>query len=129
MDITVEALWKLPDLELVAAYHALRRATAEKKFERDTERARLQWQRARLFIAGTGRIAEREQAVDASEELAKKGQHVRELTRDLDLLKADAGAAYACLRLRGLATHAGSKADDPDQEGDEPEDARAGASS
>ena len=41
-------------------------------------------------------------AVDGSEELARKGQHVRELTLELDLLKTDVDVLALALRLRGM---------------------------
>jgi hypothetical protein len=40
-------------------------------------------------------------AVDASEELGRKGQELREMTRDLDLLKVDIDVIAAVMRLRG----------------------------
>lgn len=102
MDNSVEQLWAMPEAELVAAYHKLRRDYAEKKFARDTERGRLQWQRARTFVTSKGGVTERMNSVDASEELAKKGQHVRELTLELDLVKCDIDAIAATLRMRGV---------------------------
>jgi len=126
MDISVEALWQMPEAELLAAYHGARRLYAEKKFARDTERGRLQWQRARMFATGTGGVTERLNAVEASEELAKKGQHVRELTRELDLAKSDVGVIYACLRLRGVAAFSQPKNDDFAQDDSGPEADEAG---
>jgi hypothetical protein len=38
----VEAWWQLSDIELLAAYHDARRHFVEKKFARDTQRARLE---------------------------------------------------------------------------------------
>ena len=40
-------------------------------------------------------------AVDVSEELARKGQEVREMTRDVDLLKADVDLIAMIVRWRG----------------------------
>lgn len=40
-------------------------------------------------------------AVDVSEELARKGQEVREMTRDLDMLKIDVDVIDTMIRLRG----------------------------
>ena len=48
-------------------------------------------------------MTERQSAVDASEELAKKGQQVRELTLEMDLLKCDVDAIAAAMRMRGMA--------------------------
>ncbi|MGW1425176.1 hypothetical protein ACWAT4_34170 [Bradyrhizobium manausense] len=77
----VEQLWSLPETALVGAYAEARRRYAEKKFERDTQRARLEWMRAKLFVNTQGNVTERKMAVDVSEELARKGQEVREMTR------------------------------------------------
>src|SRR5438046_2116119 len=62
-------------------YDDARRRFAEKKFARDTQRARLEWLRAKAFGAATGGVSERRSVVDASEDLARKGQELRELTR------------------------------------------------
>ncbi len=104
MEIRPENLTSLSDLELLDTYRVARRLYAERKFARDTERGRLDWQSARMFVTSTGRITEREKAVEASEELAKKGQHIRELTRDLDMLKADVDVLTILLRSRGMGT-------------------------
>src|SRR5262249_54759340 len=74
-------------------------ATAE--LHRDTQRARLEWFRARTFVTTAGGVTERKIAVDASEELGRKGQELREMTRDLDLLKVDIDVIAAVMRLRG----------------------------
>ena len=101
MTVSVEALFNLPEVQLLCAYDAARRTHAEKKFARDTERARLHWLRARAFVHGIGGVSERLNAVDASEELARKGQNVREMTRDVDLLKCNVDIIATCLRMRG----------------------------
>jgi hypothetical protein len=101
MSLSVEALWKMPDVELLAAYYDARRAYVEKKLARDTQRARLEWLKAKAFRASVGGVTERKIAVDASEELARKGQEVREMTRDLDLLQADVALIAMIVRLRG----------------------------
>jgi hypothetical protein len=101
MDLSVEALWKMSDRELIATYHAIRRRYIEAKFARDTQRARVEWLRAKAFAASSGGISERKNAVDMSEELARKGQEVREMTRDLDLLRADVDLVAMIVRLRG----------------------------
>lgn len=106
MDFSIETLFSMPEAELFAAYHKVRRAYAEQKFARDTERGRLQWQRARTFAMSTGGVTERMNAVDASDELARKGQHVREMTRDLDLIKCDIDLVTAILRARGMGSFA-----------------------
>ncbi|WP_262047972.1 hypothetical protein [Bradyrhizobium sp. Bra78] len=101
MTMSVEQLWSLPGTALVGAYAEARRRYAEKKFERDTQRARLEWMRAKLFVNTQGNVAERKMAVDVSEELARKGQEVREMTRDLDMLKIDVDVIDTMIRLRG----------------------------
>ena len=89
MSISVEALWKMSDVELITAYHEARRQYVEKRFARDSQRARLEWMKAKAFVAGYGGVSERKNAVDSSGELGRKGQEVREMTRDLDLLWRD----------------------------------------
>jgi len=111
MDLSVEALWKMSDRELIGAYHAIRRRHIEAKFGRDTQRARIEWLRAKAFAASSGGVSERKNAVDVSEELARKGQDLREMTRDLDLLRADVDLIAMIVRLRG-AHPATDKADD-----------------
>jgi hypothetical protein len=39
MDLSVEALWKMSDRALIAAYHAIRRRYIEAKFGRDDRAA------------------------------------------------------------------------------------------
>src|SRR5262249_51613841 len=78
----------------------------ERKFARDTQRARLDWLKARVFATSSGGVTERKNAVDASEDLARKGQELREMTRDLDLLRADVAVIAMMLRLRGAFTPA-----------------------
>ena len=104
MELNIDTLWAMPEPEMIALYHRLRRAHAEKRCARDTERGRLNWQRARTFLASGGGVSDRQNAVDASEDLAKKGQHVRELTRELDLLKCDIDTVAAAMRMRGFAS-------------------------
>jgi hypothetical protein len=116
MDLSVEALWKMSDRELIAAYHAIRRRYIEAKFNRDTQRARVEWLRAKAFAASSGGVSERKNAVDVSEELARKGQELREMTRDLDLLQADVGLIAMIVRLRGAHT-AAERADDEGEDG------------
>jgi hypothetical protein len=118
MSLSVEALWKMSDVELVAAYYEIRRRYVEAKFARDTQRARLEWLRAKAFAAGPGGVTERRNAVDVSEELARKGQELREMTRDLDLLRADVDLVAMIVRLRG-APAAGDVKTDDDADGEE----------
>jgi hypothetical protein len=102
MALSVETLWQRTDVELLAAYYEARRAFAEMKFARDSQRARLEWQRAKAFLAAGGRgVSDRNNVVDASEELGRKGQEIRELTRDLDLIRADVDLLAMIIRLRG----------------------------
>jgi hypothetical protein len=117
MTLSVEALWKMSDVELLAAYHDARRRFAEGRFARDTERARLEWLRAKAFAATSGGVSERRNVVDSSEDLARKAQQVREMTRDLDLLKADIDVTAMVVRLRGaFAPSAAPDHDAPEDE-------------
>jgi len=102
----------MSDVELLAAYAESRRQFAEKKFARDTHRARLAWIRAKLFIGGSGGVTERNMAADVSEEIARKGQELREMTRDLDLLKVDIDIIAIVIRLRGASAPVGAQGED-----------------
>ena len=53
------------------------------------------------FTTGSGGVTERRNAVDAAEDLARKGQELREMTRDLDLLRVDVDVIAMVVRLRG----------------------------
>jgi hypothetical protein len=64
-------------------------------------------------MAGSGGVTERRSAVDASEELGRKGQELREMTRDLDLLKTDVDLIVMVIRLRGAPMPAELKVDEP----------------
>ena len=108
----VEAWWQLSDIELLAAYHDARRRFVEKKFARDTQRARLEWLRAKAFAASTGGVSERRSAIDASEELARKGQELREMTRDLDLIKVEVDLIAMIARLRGATAATDAKSEE-----------------
>jgi hypothetical protein len=123
MGHSIETLWQLPDVELLAAYDDARRRFAEKKFARDTQRARLEWLRAKAFATATGGVSERRSAVDASEDLARKGQELREMTRDLDLVKIDVDVIAMIARLRGAAPTIDAKAEEP-SEGEDSHEAR-----
>jgi hypothetical protein len=101
MSLSPEALSKMSDIELLGTYYDQRRQYVERKFARDTQRARLDWLKARLFVTSPGGVTERQRAVDASEDVARKGQELREMTRDLDLLKADVDLIAMIVRLRG----------------------------
>jgi hypothetical protein len=106
MSASVDALCKLSDVELLAAYAETRRQFVEKRFERDTQRARLSWIRAKMFISGSGGVTERNMAADVSEEIARKGQEIREMTRELDLVKVDIDVIAIVIRLRGTSVTA-----------------------
>jgi hypothetical protein len=103
MSLSLETLWKMSDIELLAAYYDVRRQYVERRFARDTQRARLGWLKARLFATSSGGVTERQNTVEASEDLARKGQELREMTRDLDLLRADVDVVAMLVRLRGAA--------------------------
>jgi hypothetical protein len=113
MSLSLEALWKMSDLELLAAYYDVRRQHVERKFARDTQRARLDWLKAKAFATSAGGVTERRNAVDASEDLARKGQELREMTRDLDLLRADVDVIAMVVRLRGAFAPSDVRADEP----------------
>ena len=122
MSFSADALYKMSDMELLAAYDEARRQFVEKKFARDTHRARLAWIRAKMFVSSSGGVTERNMAIDVSEEIARKGQELREMTRDLDLLKVDVDTISIVIRLRGAAAPTGVQGEeetesDPEREG------------
>ena len=122
MTTPIEEFWSMPEPALIGAYHTARRQFVEKKFARDTQRARLEWMRAKMFMGTSGGVTERRMAVDVSEELARKGQELREMTRDLDLLKVEVDVIAMVIRLRGVSAPAGLQAEDaadgdPEREG------------
>jgi hypothetical protein len=106
MSLSADALYKMSDVELLAAYVEARRQFVEKKFTRDTHRARLAWIKAKMF-GSSGGVTERNMAIDVSEEIARKGQEVREMTRDLDLLKVDVDILGIVIRFRGASAPTG----------------------
>jgi hypothetical protein len=112
MNLSADALWKMSDVELLAAYGEARRQFTEKKLTRDTHRARLAWIRAKMFVSSSGGVTERNMAIDVSEEIARKGQELREMTRDLDLLKVDVDLIAIVIRLRGASAPTGAQSDD-----------------
>jgi hypothetical protein len=103
MSVSADALYKMSHAELLAAYIEGRRQFVEKKFTRDTHRARLEWIRAKMFVGSSGGVTERNMAIDVAEEIARKGQELREMTRDLDLLKVDVDTIAIVIRSRGVA--------------------------
>ena len=103
MTVAAEALWMLPEVELLATWHDVRRQYVERKFARDTERARLEWLKAKAFTNSTGGVTERRNAVEASEEFGRKAHQVREMTRDLELLETDVDLVAMILHLRGIS--------------------------
>jgi hypothetical protein len=112
MNASIEELWSMPEPALVGGYADARRRFAERKFERDTQRARLEWLRAKAFVSSPGRVTERRMTTDVSEEFARKGQEVREMTRDLDLLKVEIDVIAIVIRMRGTCAPAGVHADE-----------------
>jgi len=123
--MTVETWWQLSDVALLAAYADARRRFTEKKLARDTQRARLEWLRAKAFAATPGGVSERRSAVDASEDLARKGQEVREMTRDLDLLKVEVDIIAMIARLRGAHAASDAKTEEPaESEGEDRNEGR-----
>src|SRR6266478_5225344 len=122
MGASIEDLWSMLEKALVAAYADARRRYVEKKLERDTQRARLEWMRAKMFVGTPGGVTERRMAVDVSEELARKGQEVREITHDLDLLKIDVDVIETVIRLRDAHSLAVAQGEDThDRQHAEPE--------
>jgi hypothetical protein len=122
MSVSADALYKMSDVELLAAYAEARRQFVEKKFTRDTQRARLAWIKAKMFISSSGGVTERNMAIDVSEEIARKGQELREMTRDLDLLKVDVDIIAIVIRFRGASPPTGVPGEeaiegDPEREG------------
>jgi hypothetical protein len=122
MTTPIEELWSMPEPALIGTYDSARRQFVEKKFARDTQRAQLEWMRAKMFVGNSGGVTERKMVVDVSEELARKGQDVREMTRDLDLLKVDVDIIAMVIRLRGVSTPTGMQVEDavdgdPEREG------------
>src|SRR5436190_24213646 len=121
MTMSIEQLWRMSDVELLSAYYDTRRQYIEKKFIRDTQRARLEWIKAKAFVASSGRVTERRTAVDTLDDVGRKGQELRELTRDLELLKTDVDVMVMIVRLRGesLPPDAASDEAAPDEPGEE----------
>ena len=81
INLSAEVLYGMSEVELLTAYASARRQFVERKFTRDTHRARLEWMRARMFVSGSGGVTERNMAIEVSEEIARKGQELREMTR------------------------------------------------
>ena len=112
MSHSADALYKMSDVELLAAYDEARRRFVERKFTRDTHQARLMWLKAKMFVGSSGGVTERNMAIDVSEEIARKGQELREMTRDLDLLKVDVDIIGIAIRRRGTSAPAGGHSED-----------------
>ena len=70
-----------------------------------------------MFTGSSGGVTERNMAIDVSEEIARKGQEVRELTRELDLIKVDVDVIAIVIRSRG-ASSAGMHEDAHEKEGE-----------
>jgi hypothetical protein len=121
MMMSIEQLWGMSDVELLSAYYDTRRQYIEKKFIRDTQRARLEWIKAKAFVASSGRVTERRTAVDTLDDVGRKGQELRELTRDLELLKTDVDVIVMIVRLRGASLPPDAASDEaaPDEPGEE----------
>jgi hypothetical protein len=120
MAISVEELWSMSEQALIGAYHQARRQFVQGKFARDTQRARLEWLRAKMFVGTSGGVTERRMVVDVSEDLARKAQEVREMTRDLDLLKVDVDTIAIVIRLRGVSAPADAHVEDAGESEPEP---------
>jgi hypothetical protein len=127
MTSSAEALYKMSDVELLGTYLESRRQFVERKFARDTQRARLEWLKARMFIGSSGGVTDRRMAVDVSEEFARKGQELREMTRDLDLLKVDVDVIAMVIRLRDASAPADPQGEDAEGEREDEGDRTAAA--
>jgi hypothetical protein len=125
MSLSADALYKMSEVELLAAYAEARRQFVENKFTRDTQRARLAWIKAKMFIGSSGGVTERNMVIDVSEEIARKGQELREMTRDLDLLKVDVDILAIVIRFRGASTPTAVQGEDAREGDSEHEGARA----
>ncbi|MGJ5176433.1 hypothetical protein ACQR16_12210 [Bradyrhizobium oligotrophicum] len=123
MDLSIEHLLGLSEPALLTAYADARRRFVQQKFARDTQRARLEWMRAKAFVNASGNVTERNMAVTLSDELARKGQEVRELTREMDLAKAEVDIIDMVIRLRG--SHGLSSGQSSTGQADEPGDGLA----
>jgi hypothetical protein len=111
MTISIEELWSMAEPALIGAYQSARRQFVEEVRARHAAGAAgldagqaVPHQRRRGQRAQDG-------AVDVSEELARKGQQLREMTRDLDLVKVDVDIIAVVIRLRGVSA-AGGHAED-----------------
>jgi hypothetical protein len=118
VSLSAEALYGMSEVELLTAYAEARRQFVEMKFTRDTHRARLDWMKARMFVGANGGVTERNMAIEVSEEIARKGQELREMTRDLDLLKVDVDLIATAIRLRGVSATSRAQAEDMESESD-----------
>jgi hypothetical protein len=127
MSHSADALYTMSEVELLAAYAEARREFVEKKFARDTQRARLAWIRAKMFTSSSGGVTERNMAIDVSEEIARKGQEVREMTRELDLVKVEVDIIASVIRFRGAPAPANAHSEDA-SEGDSGHDGDRAAS-
>ena len=112
MSLSADALYKMSDVELLSVYLEARRQFVEKKFTRDTQPARLLWIKAKMFTGSSGGVTERNMAIDVSEEIARKGQELREMTRELDLLKVDVDIIAIVIRLRGASAPADAQGEE-----------------
>jgi hypothetical protein len=98
VSLSLEALWKMSEVELLAAHYDVRRQHAGKKFARDTQRARPDWQRAKAFAAR--RRVRAQECGRSVRGTGCNGREPRELTRDLDPLRTDVDLIAMMVRLR-----------------------------
>ena len=52
--MSIEDLLSMPDHAVLRAYADVRRQFVEKRFARDTHRARLEWMKAKAFVNSSG---------------------------------------------------------------------------
>ncbi|MEK9284502.1 MULTISPECIES: hypothetical protein [unclassified Bradyrhizobium] len=115
MTMSVEQLWSLPETALIGAYAEARRRYAEKKFERDTQRARLEWMRAKLFVNTPGNVGR------CLGRAGAQGPGGARDDRDLDMLKIDVDVIETMIRLRGAQGAPQVQADEAVEKPPEPE--------
>jgi hypothetical protein len=65
-----------------------------------------------MFTSSSGGVTERNMAIDVSEEIARKGQEMREMRRELDLVKVEVDIVPNIMRFRGAPAPASVRGED-----------------
>jgi hypothetical protein len=112
MGVSIDELGPMSDQALIGAYADAWRQFVDKKLARDTHRARLEWMKAKMFVNSSGGVTERRMAGDVSKELGRKGQELREMTHELELLKIDIDVIAIVIRLRGAHVPSAAQAEE-----------------